>query len=157
MLAAVASVVCRRAPQVRVVAVAPAASPLGAIEGVEAVTAAGQLAELVDGLLGGSDMALILVDDADDLPAGDLTRLVGLRRCGLHVVAAVRPEVKSVYDHWARAMAVHRLGVWLRPSAGVDADLWRTPLPRRLPARVPPGRGLLIADGVTELIQVMRP
>ncbi|MDQ3782945.1 MAG: hypothetical protein M3349_08435, partial [Actinomycetota bacterium] len=161
MLAAVASVVRHRAPQVRVVAVAPAASPLGAIDGLEAVTEAGQLADLVDGLLAGemkgTDQALILVDDADDFPAGDLTRLVTSRRCGLHVVAAVRPEVKSVYDHWARTMAVHRLGVWLRPSAGVDADLWRTPLPRRLPVRVPPGRGLLIADGATELVQVMHP
>jgi len=157
LLAAVASVVRRRAGDVRVLALASGSSPLGAIDGVELLAGAADLGDLVDGLLGADDPVLIVIDEGDDLPGTEIGRLVTTRHPGLHMVAAVRPEVKTVYDHWARAMGGCRLGVWLRPSAGVDADLWRTPLPRRLPARVPPGRGLLVADGGTELVQVMRP
>jgi hypothetical protein len=129
-------------------------------EGVEPV-AASDLAGLVAELAVGDQAALLLVDDADTTaPPGlgeAVEALVAVRRPRLHLVVAARPGVKAVHRHWAGGLAASRTGIWLNPSAGVDADLWHTPLPRRFPARLPPGRGLLVANGASELVQVMRP
>ena len=164
VLAAMAGAVHRRASSldggaVRVVAAGAALAGL-VPDGVELVETA-HLAAVVAELGAGTDAALLVVDDADGTagPGLDETiaELVASRRPRLHVVAAARPGVKAVPGHWARALAASRTGIWLGPSAGVDADLWHTPLPRRFPTHLPQGRGLLVVGGATELVQVMRP
>lgn len=158
LLAALAELVTSHDTAVAVTAVTPRRSALGGAAGsVSVVNRAERVPEVAAEVLAADGPQLVLVDDADDLDGAGLRDLVAARRPHVHVVAAVRPEVKSVYDHWTKAVAISRLGLWLRPSQGVDADLWRTPLPRRIPDQTPPGRGLLIADGSVEVVQTVRP
>ncbi|MET0830802.1 MAG: FtsK/SpoIIIE domain-containing protein, partial [Acidimicrobiia bacterium] len=163
LLAALAGVVHRRGSPgngggVRVLATGQALTGL-VPEGVEPVAAA-DLADLVAELIAGEQAALLLVDDADTTAPPDLggviEALLAGRRPSLHLVVAARPAVKALHGHWARGLAASRTGIWLSPSAGVDADLWHTPLPWRFPVRLPPGRGLLVANGGSELVQLMR-
>jgi energy-coupling factor transporter ATP-binding protein EcfA2 len=164
LLAALAGVVHRRAAAgnrdgVRVLAAGHTLTGL-VPEGVEPV-AESDLAELVAELTIGDQAAFLLIDDAETtVPPGvgeAMEALVAVRRPRLHLVVAARPGVKAVHRHWPGGLTASRTGIWLDPSAGVDADLWHTPLPRRFPARLPPGRGLLVANGASELVQVMRP
>ncbi len=154
LLAAIAAVVARMEPGVRVVATG--SSLCRRLAGGTASVSEAELGGSCFELIGAGQPALLLVDDADAVPDAGIAELVAGRHPHLRVVATSRPEVKAVPGHWVRTAARSRLGVLLRPSPGTDADLWHTPLPRRLPA-MPPGRGLLVKDGATELIQVMRP
>jgi S-DNA-T family DNA segregation ATPase FtsK/SpoIIIE len=100
---------------------------------------------------------LVLIDDIDDLEAHPaLVALISGRNPGTHVIATARRDLKTRYQHWARELCRSRTGLWMRPTPGVDADLWSTPLPR-VAGGMAPGRGFLVADGMVELVQVMMP
>ena len=99
---------------------------------------------------------LILVDDAAlvDDPDGVFAALVEGRHGSLHVVAAGDADmIRAAYGHWTTKVRRSRLGLALRPNVAADGDLWQTTLPRRGPAVWPTGRGYLIAEGRSELVQ----
>ena len=131
--------ISRREPEVRVFAAGEALA--GLVAGAVPTAADTELAGWCAELIGAGHPALLLVDDADTVPDAGIAAPVTGRHPHLHVVAATRPEVKAVPGHWVRAAARSRLGVWLRPSPGIDADLWRTPLPRGLPSLPARGEG----------------
>jgi DNA segregation ATPase FtsK/SpoIIIE, S-DNA-T family len=99
---------------------------------------------------------LLLVDDADmvDDPGNALSALLVQRRNNLWVVAAGRADVlRTSYTHWTTSIRRSRIGLALRPQLEIDGELWMTPLPRRVIGQFPTGRGFLIADGTTTLVQ----
>ena len=99
---------------------------------------------------------LLLVDDAEmvDDPGNVLSALLTERRNNVWIVAAGRADVlRTSYTHWTTAIRRSRIGLALRPQLEIDGELWMTPLPRRVIGQFPTGRGFLIADGTTTLIQ----
>jgi DNA segregation ATPase FtsK/SpoIIIE, S-DNA-T family len=99
---------------------------------------------------------LFLVDDAEmvDDPGNVLSALLTERRNNVWVVAAGRADVlRTSYTHWTTAIRRSRIGLALRPQLEIDGELWMTPLPRRVIGQFPTGRGFLIADGTTTLVQ----
>lgn len=99
---------------------------------------------------------LLLVDDAEmvDDPGNALSALLTERRSNVWIVAAGRADVlRTIYTHWTTAIRRSRIGLALRPQLEIDGELWMTPLPRRVIGQFPTGRGFLIADGTTTLIQ----
>jgi DNA segregation ATPase FtsK/SpoIIIE, S-DNA-T family len=99
---------------------------------------------------------LLLVDDAEmvDDPGNVLSALLTERRNNVWVVAAGRADVlRTSYTHWTTQIRRSRIGLALRPQLEIDGELWMTPLPRRVIGQFPTGRGFLIADGTTTLIQ----
>ncbi len=158
LLAALATMVAERHPAATVLGIAPRRSPLREVPGLtRLVTDPGGIEAAVADLLGIEGPRLVLVDDADDLDDGDgaLTRLAAQRHPDVHVVAAARRDVKGRYGHWSRELCRSRQGLWLKPSDGVDGDLWSTPLPRRVPLPMPPGRGYLVTEGTVEVVQAV--
>jgi hypothetical protein len=100
------------------------------------------------------------VDDADavDDPGGHLAAIAAGRRPGVRLVAAARTDaVRRASGSWLAAFRRCRTGIALRPDLDADADLWAAPLPRRRRVRPVVGRGLLVADGGAEVVQVARP
>ena len=147
----------RRDLSITVVALRP--SPLREVAGSAVlVTEPDQLAAAVAGLDERPGPQLVLIDDADVVDdSGVLKGLAASRRPDVHVVAAARRDLKTQYQHWAKDLCRSRVGLWLRPSPGLDGDLWSTPMPRHIPPGMPPGRGFLVADGSVELVQTARP
>lgn len=158
LLAAIGAMALRAPTTAQVTAVALRPSPLRdvgpeamVIDDPDALPAALEALESRDG------PQLLLIDDADALDdPGILKRLAASRRPGFHVVAAGRRDVKTQYQHWAKDLCRSRIGVWLRPSPGLDGDLWSTPMPRHVPSGIPPGRGYLVAGGTVELVHAAR-
>ncbi len=153
VLATVAEVAKTARPVVTVVAVAPRRSPLRDSPHVDVIRdSADELASLVE-----QSPVLLLVDDAtmvDDVD-GVLAGLVDRPRSGGHVIAAALPDLlRSTYGHWTAGMRRSRIGLAMKPNPTTDGDLWQTPLPRRGPERFPAGRGYLVAEGQSELVQV---
>lgn len=107
--------------------------------------------------LSGRRAVLVLVDDCltvDD-SSGELAALVDRPPPGVHLIVAARPDrYRSAYGHWAADIRASRVGVLLRPDP-IDGDLLGQQLPARL--RLPPvaGRGIAIADGRCETVQVV--
>jgi S-DNA-T family DNA segregation ATPase FtsK/SpoIIIE len=102
---------------------------------------------------------LVLFDDAElyEDAAEEIAAILRRRRPDLHVVAAGRADVlRSAYGHWTVEVRRSRRGLCLRPD-DLDADLWNATLPRHRPAHYGVGRGYLIADNGTELVQAARP
>jgi DNA segregation ATPase FtsK/SpoIIIE, S-DNA-T family len=102
------------------------------------------------------DRYLLLVDDAEmvDDPGNILSTLLAERHNNNWVIAAGRADVlRTSYTHWTTAIRRSRIGLALRPQLEIDGELWMTPLPRRVIGQFPTGRGFLIADGTTTLIQ----
>jgi hypothetical protein len=99
---------------------------------------------------------LLLVDDAEmvDDPGNVLSTLLAERHNNVWVIAAGRADVlRTSYTHWTTTIRRSRIGLALRPQLEIDGELWMTPLPRRVIGQFPTGRGFLIADGSTTLIQ----
>ena len=158
-LAGIAEMVVSANRGVTVTAIALRRSPLRDVPGIHrVVTDPADLCDVLTPLHQAPGRHLVLIDDADAVDdPGVLKELAGGRRPDLHVIAAGRRDLKTVYNHWAKDLCRSRIGLWLRPSPGLDGDLWSTPLPRHIPNGLPPGRGYLIGDGCVELVQVAHP
>jgi len=157
LLATIAALALQGDGGVNVTAVALRPSPLRTV--AERITLVTESAELpaLDGLAERPGPQLVLVDDADAVDDnGVLLRLAHSRRPDLHVIAAGRRDLKTHYQHWAKELCRSRIGLWLRPSPGLDGDLWSTPMPRHVPAVMPHGRGFLVGDGRVEVVQTAR-
>ncbi|MEQ8841009.1 MAG: FtsK/SpoIIIE domain-containing protein [Acidimicrobiales bacterium] len=103
--------------------------------------------------------ALVLVDDAVDLddPTGILGRLATTPPAGVHLVVTGRADrFRSAYGHWAADIKSSRAGLLLRPDP-IDGDLLGQQFPARLAPMPVPGRGMLVSDGVVELVQTVLP
>jgi S-DNA-T family DNA segregation ATPase FtsK/SpoIIIE len=153
-LATVATVARAAHPGLRISAILPRRSPLTDCQGIDDVFASEDL-----GALGGLEGShLLLIDDAElvgDCPF--LADLIKSRRPNVRVVAAGSADaIRGLYGHWTQDIRRSRIGCALRPNVASDGDLWQTQLPRRGPERFPVGRGYLLADGQTELVQLGR-
>ena len=155
VLATMAAVVAHHQPDVTIVAVTPRRSPLADSPVVDHVVATAAELAAID--LAPETPRLVLVDDAPlvDDPDDVIGGLVDSRIPGVHVVAAGEAELlRTAYGHWSAKVKRSRLGIALRPNVASDGDLWQVSLPRRGPDTWPPGRGYLVAEGRTELVQV---
>ncbi len=157
-LMTMASIVAGHRPDVAITAVALRRSPLRDCPQVtRLVTDPEQLADALGSVPDDDGSShLVLVDDAGlvDDEGGWLAAVIACRRPGVHVVAADQADtLRAAYGHWTKELRRSRLGLALKPNAGSDGDLWQTPLPRRGPPHLPPGRGYLVADGHCELVQ----
>ncbi len=100
---------------------------------------------------------LLLIDDAElvDDPNGDIAKLLTARHSHHWIIAAGRADVLRLsYTHWSMGIRRSRIGIALRPQLDMDGDLWATALPRRVTSPSGAGRGFLVADGMTTLVQV---
>ena len=100
---------------------------------------------------------LVLVDDCTEVSddGGRLAGLVAASPPGVHVVAAARPDrLRAAFGHWAAGLTGSRRGLLLRPDP-LDGDLLGAVLPARLELPPLPGRGMLVADGRAEVVQVV--
>jgi S-DNA-T family DNA segregation ATPase FtsK/SpoIIIE len=158
-LATIAAVTRAARPDLAVVTIGPARSPLpGLIDPDEHLTP-DRLDELVGVITGvtADRPALLLVDDADtvDDPTSVINGLLAVDRPGLLVVAAGRAEtLRGSFSHWTRTLRRSKLGLLLRPNLDLDGDLLGINLPRRLPVAMTTGRGILVNGGDLELVQV---
>ncbi|MEA2000568.1 MAG: FtsK/SpoIIIE domain-containing protein [Actinomycetota bacterium] len=153
-LATVARVARAAHPGIRIVALLPRRSPIADCPMVDQFIQSESLGPLEQM----SGTQLLLVDDAE-LVEDDpyLSELIKTRHSEVHVVAAGATDaIRSLYGHWTQDVRRSRIGCALRPNLSTDGDLWQTPLPRRGPERFPIGRGYLLADGQTELVQLGR-
>ena len=143
-----------RAAGVELVVVADQPTELAAHLGLDAVPAASLDR---DGQPGEGDAhRLLLVDDADRVSdaGGLLARLAASTTGGTHLaVATTADRLRSSYGHWLHEMRACRTGVLFRPGP-LDGDLLGAAVPARLAPAPLPGRGLLVADGKAEVVQV---
>ncbi|MCY4664660.1 MAG: hypothetical protein OXC00_08350, partial [Acidimicrobiaceae bacterium] len=99
---------------------------------------------------------LLLVDDADRVsdPSGLLAGLAASTTGSTHLVASTTADrLRSSYGHWLHEMRACRTGMLFRPGP-LDADLLGAAVPSRLAPVPVPGRGLIVADGTVEVVQV---
>lgn len=114
--------------------------------------------EMLMAVLARRGPTLVLVDDALAVsdPDGALARVAAGSVAGVHLVVAARPDrYRSAYGHWGSEIKGSRLGLLLRPEP-LDGDLLGMPFPARLDLPPLPGRGMLVADGRAEVVQVVR-
>jgi S-DNA-T family DNA segregation ATPase FtsK/SpoIIIE len=158
LLCAIAEATTRHRPEVHIVAIAGARSPLASTDHAAAVFDPRDVAAAVDAVLAADGATLLLVDDAERFDDdGAIRRLIAARRPGDHVVAAGRADaLRASYGHWTEEVRRSRQGIVLKPQPEIDGDLWGMLLPRRGPGRFGAGRGYLVADGEAELVQVAR-
>ena len=162
-LATVAESLRAAAPELRVVAIGDARSPLAGSVAIDRWVdlADGNAAQaVIEDLLSADDDAVILIDDAERCAGAEsLDRLVESRPAHLRVFAATRPDVlRSSYGHWLHRLRSNAVMLLLEPGGGPDAHaLVGRPLPRRPFVPAVPGRGELICDGDSTLVQVALP
>ena len=102
---------------------------------------------------------LLLVDDADRIgdPSGLLAAIAASATARSHlVVSTTADRLRSSYGSWLHEMRSCRTGVLFRPGP-LDADLLGAVVPARLALAPVPGRCIVIADGVAEVMQVALP
>ena len=140
-----------RAAGAHVVVVADRPGELSTLLGLEAVPA-DSLDEAAD-----TDVRrLLLVDDADRIgdTAVRLAAIAASTTGRSHLVASTTADrLRSSYGNWLHELRSCRTGVLFRPGP-LDADLLGATLPARLALAPVPGRGLVIADGAAEVMQV---
>ena len=105
----------------------------------------------------GRGASLVLIDDCLDVddPSGFLARLVASAPVGVHVIASARADrYRSSYGHWATDIRSSRVGLLLQPDP-IDGDLLGQQLPARLDLPQVAGRGVVIAGGRSEIVQVV--
>ena len=138
----------------RVVALAPAESPLAECCGVQHVGT--NLEELLVPVGAADPPTLVLIDDAETVPDPDgaLKALAADSSPGLHIVAAGRADrLRTAYGHWTAEIRFSRTGVLLQPTP-LDGDLFTIQLPTRPTLPTIPGRGYLIQNGHPSIIQI---
>jgi S-DNA-T family DNA segregation ATPase FtsK/SpoIIIE len=159
-LAALAAIVDKRWPEATITAIALRRSALRESAHVQRLATDVTAAEAALAAVAENEGPhVVLVDDAElfEDGVGVLRDLLARRRGDLHVIAAGRTDgLRSAYGHWTGEVRRSRLGFALRPQ-DMDGDLWNTFLPRHRPAHLGAGRGYLIVDGQTELVQAARP
>ena len=99
------------------------------------------------------------MDEAEriDDPHDDLLTLVRRRHPDALVAVAVRSDAwQSGYGRWVDELRPANHGLALRPDPVRDTESWACPLPSVGPSP-PPGRGVLVADGTAEVVQVAGP
>ncbi len=139
-----------------VIALTPKPSPLRAWPGITVVADIDSLLAAV-ACSGEAEAILVLVDDCEvvDDPGGALAALLETSRPGLHLVAAGRADrLRTAYGHWTTALRAGGRGLALHPDLDRDGDLWGIRLPRDTASRQCVGRGFLVLDGTTEVVQV---
>lgn len=136
----------------------PVAWDVGPVDAHD-VAEVGRAAATISALLGQGRRVLVLVDDADSLSDGASAVLEELARRGrdelVRVVAAADNRwAARAYGGVVPEVRRSKQGVLLAPDVELDGDLvgvrLRTPLERL----GPPGRGYLVQQGVSELVQV---
>lgn len=102
--------------------------------------------------------AIVLIDDADSFADGDksIAGLVEKPHPGLCVIAAGRSdELRSLYNHWTKAVRKSKCGVLLQPNLDFDGDLLGAKLPRKSPVEISAGRGFAVCAGAVQLVQTV--
>ena len=95
-------------------------------------------------------LLFVFVDDADRVDGLDRLLLVP----DTHVLAAATADaLRAAYGHWTQSVRRSRIGVLLRPDLDLDGELLGVTLPRRPAVAALPGRGYLVHDGRTEMLQ----
>ena len=140
-----------RSAGVEVVVVADRPGELSSLLGLQAVPAdsLGDVAEA-------ETHRLLLVDDADRVSdrSGLLAGLAASSAGRGHlVVSTTADRLRSSYGHWLHEMRSCRTGVLFRPGP-LDADLLGAAVSARLTLAPVPGRGLIVADGTVQVVQV---
>ena len=137
----------------QVIALAPEGSPLADCPDVDLVA---DIGELLTAAHSADPPALVLIDDSETVgdPDGALKSLAANSRPGLHIVAAGRADrLRTAYGHWTAEIRFSRTGVLLQPTP-LDGDLFTIQLPTRPTLPSLPGRGYLIQNGSTSIIQI---
>ena len=112
--------------------------------------------DLADALAARSP-TMVLVDDALGVAdeSGVLAQMVTASPPGVHIVASARPDrLRAAYGHWASDIKSSRAGLLLRPDP-LDGDLLGQQFPARMGLDPVPGRGVMICDAQTEVVQVV--
>jgi S-DNA-T family DNA segregation ATPase FtsK/SpoIIIE len=154
------------------VAVAPRRSPLRDLEGRDGVSAMFTLdaeKDDVNKIIGAlsehtSSPTILMIDDIELLGVDGwfvdaITKHLGkLRDSGNAVVAAGTPDdLGSSYRGPAAALKKSRSGLLLSPGTPNDGDIFGIRLPRSVTGGSVPGRGLLVASGQWQIVQVAEP
>lgn len=121
------------------------------------------IAELLNQFLADDEdgPVLVVLDDGGELAesraAGELEQLIkrGRDRDLRFLVAFETAEARH-YATWIRELRKDGHGLLLDPDLDLDGDLLGVRLPRRTHAVHPPGRGYLVAAGVSQQVQVAR-
>ncbi|HMJ75781.1 MAG TPA: FtsK/SpoIIIE domain-containing protein, partial [Iamia sp.] len=156
--------------RLRAVVLTPRPSPLRQIDH-PAVTVLGgaidadDLEDALDEALEAATVgALLVIDDAELVPDGKLTRLLetrvrGGRDEGLAVVVAATTDdlLLHRYRGWLADLRRARTGLLLAPGSPTDGEVFDLKLPRSTGGTVPPGRGLVVDRGRAEPVQVAWP
>ncbi len=154
----------------RLVMLTPRRSPLHDLDGragVEAVFTLESEREEVQAAIDrlaprpGSPPTALFVDDielvgVDGWLVDTITRhLARLRDSGsLLIAAGTTDDLGSAYRGPAAALKKSRSGLLLSPGTPNDGDMFGIRLPRSVAGGMPPGRGLMVASGQWELVQV---
>ncbi|MCP3994149.1 MAG: hypothetical protein GY722_03650, partial [bacterium] len=151
-LATLARVARAAHPGMHIAALLPRDSKLRECEAVDEIVSADDL----DDALHLQSKSLLLVDDVELVDSGDdLSGLLKQRHPLLRVIGAGSADaIRGLYGHWTQDLRRSRVGCALRPNTVSDGDLWQTQLPRSSQSPFPVGRGYLLAEGRTELIQL---
>ncbi|QWC84623.1 FHA domain-containing protein [Nocardioidaceae bacterium] len=131
-------------------------SPLREAGLARVAVGADELPELVAAARMEDGMLVLLVDDCEQLvdDSGVIQGLIDARGTSLRIVAAGRSgDLKSMYNHWSKAVRKWRCGVLLQPDVDYDGDLLGSPLPRKSPVRITTGRGWMYSSGRQVLVQ----
>lgn len=103
-----------------------------------------------------SRQVFLLIDDAERIPDSDqaIASLLDRAPAGLTVIAAGRnADLRSMYNHWTKAVRKARAGVLLQPDIDYDGELLGVKVPRKSPVALSVGRGYLCGGGDVALIQ----
>ncbi|MEE9416563.1 MAG: FtsK/SpoIIIE domain-containing protein [Acidimicrobiales bacterium] len=109
----------------------------------------------IDQVSGLSDRSVLFIDNVETVEDdGSLLRLLEQRDGRVHIIAAGRIDrLRAAYGHWTIEFRQVGRGVLLRPDV-LDGDVLGVDVPGRLQPMINPGRGLLIAEGRAECLQV---
>jgi len=155
-LALIGQVVRRADPSAAIVALAPRAAGSHVLQPFAPCSTVTELAAAV-AVVPAERPLVVLVDDAElvDDPDG---ALVSLLTGEANVVAAGRVDaLRSAYGHWTQELRRRRRGLLLQPASDLDGDLFGLSLPRWPLAPSASGRGYLVADGSSTLLQMALP
>jgi S-DNA-T family DNA segregation ATPase FtsK/SpoIIIE len=121
--------------------------------------AASRIAEAARGPGAQPGLAIVVIDDGEELPAehADLEWLVHRgREVGVRVLAGVENRAaQRAYSGWLPMVMKDRAGLLLDPDTSLDASLvGNARLPSRQGPAWPPGRAYLVRRGAVTLVQV---
>lgn len=157
-LESIAETARRLDPNLTIVAIAHRRSNLSTSPSINYLCGRSTPVALVEQLIDRSRV-LVLIDDADVIPpdlAELLTRIALANADERHLIAACRPDYPKSFDAWVQPLRRSQTGIALQPNPH-DGDAFRTMLPLSRPERFPPGRGFLVTNGVSDMVQLAVP